>query len=187
VLKRLFFFAIFLFTSSVCLADDIDAQAPINKENRIRNVNNKNCAFNSIEMLARRGGETKLFGISEKFEGPVNQWQIDDMLKKSGVRYKLNSLGNKNHKVVYEFLVIPCQYEKRGVAISLEVTASVCHMVNVVHYDIEKKIVAIIDNADPKLEIKLQDWDTFHRRWNGMAVVIYPDKDPFDRYEAVWR
>lgn len=188
MLKKLFLTALLFSAGPFLFAADFEgAHAPVPQADRIKNVNNKRCAWNAIEMLARRAGEKSLYGISEKYEGPAIDAQMVWVLQHHGnVKYKMNPQGSKDIRAVYEFLVVPCQYEKRGVAVCITTGPNSSHMLNVVHYDIDRKKVAVIDNCDPKLEIKEWDWDVFHRRWNGFALVIYAKDDPFDHYEVVW-
>lgn len=167
-------------------AEDDKVHAPIPMEKRIKNENNKRCVWDSVEMLANRAKEERLYGLSKKYDGPTQMPALEAVLQKEKVEYKINPMGNKTMKAVYEFLVIPCEYEKRGVAVCFRPDAVTRHMLNVVHYDLKNKKVSVIDNCDPKLEVKQMDWDRFHQLWDGTVVIIYAKNDPFPRYRAIW-
>lgn len=168
-------------------AEDFNgAQVPVEKEERVLNTNNKKCVYCSLEMLAYRAKEKRLYGLASKYEGPAFDTDIESALSDRGIKYKINPRGNTGSRAIYEFLVIPCEYEKRGAAVGLRTGPNTAHMVYLAHYDIKNKRIAVIDNCDPELEIKEMDWTDFHSRWDGLAVVIYAKKDRFPRYEAIW-
>lgn len=156
------------------------------KEHRVKNANHKRCVLCSIEVLGLIAKEPKLKDLSTTYEGPIHEGQVIWLMQKQKVAYSMNARGNTGNKAIYEFLVIPCQHDKRGVAVGLDNPDGSRHMVNVVHYDIKEKVVMVLDNSDPELMIQTWDWDFFHKRWNGWAVVIYADDDPFKRHRAVW-
>lgn len=170
----------------VATAGEKDVHVPVHRDDRVFNKNNKCCVWCSLEVLAYHAQIEQLYFLSEDYEGPSNLGQVITVLQQRGVRYKINWEGNTSRQAIYDFLVIPCQYEHRGVAVTLVLDATHSHMLNVVHYDRKKKIVKVIDNCDPKLRIREWDWDDFHQKWNGAAVIIYNRHDPFPRYRAVW-
>jgi hypothetical protein len=181
--KRILLAAVLFFTfSTTTPAQDVDIHVNVPKEKRVLNENNKRCVWCSIEVLAHTAKEDRLYGLSKEYEGPVNDanvlWVFDDRK----IEFKMNTRGNTGLTAIYDFLVIPCQYERRGVAVGFNNN----HMVNVVHYDRKAKRVFIIDNSDVKLRVQEWDWDDFHRRWDGSAIIIYAKKDRFPRYEADW-
>jgi hypothetical protein len=173
-----------------------NVQVPVPAADRVFNTDNMRCVWCSIEVLARRAGEKRLYGITQQYLGPANESNWAWVFNDRRVAYKSNPVGNKSPQAVYEYLVIPCQYEHRGVAVSITFQPPlvmnapprpmVRHMVNVVHYDIKARRVCVIDNSNPKLEVNDWDWGRFHDIWDGGAIVIYGDKDPFPRYRAVW-
>lgn len=163
-----------------------DPAVVVAKEHRVKNPNNKRCVWCSIEVLGLIAKEPKLKKLSEKYEGPAHEGHVIWMMEKHKVKYAMNPMGNTGNRAVYEFLVIPCMHDKRGVAVGINNPDGTKHMLNVVHYDIKEKEILILDNGDPDLKIRKWDWDEFHRRWNGWAIVIYADDDPFTRHRAVW-
>src|SRR5688572_219219 len=185
MLKRLLIATALLFSvpfTQIRAADDVQVAIP--KEGRVLNTNNRQCVLCSVELLGRHAKDKRLYDLSTTYVGPLHVAQLEAILQSKKVEYKMNARGNKGLEAIYDFLVIPCQYDKRGVAVGVD---NGRHMLNVVHYDIKEQKVLVIDNSDPKLEVRQWDWTTFHQRWDGWAVVIYAEKDPFVRHVANWK
>lgn len=170
---------------AICLSPLVSyAQSPsedqvtIAENERIYNPD-KQCVFCSIEMLANIADEDRLYGLSRQFVGPCNMSTIADIMASRGVHFKINHHGYKSDAIAQEYLLIPCKYDRRGVVVGIDYV----HVVNLMHYDIENKVVRILDNSDPMLEVRTWDWDEFHRRWDGYAIVIYGKNDKFPRHK----
>ncbi len=179
--KLLLALTLFFYVSPVAIRAE-DLQVPILKEDRVLNVNDKRCVWCSIEVLARRAKDKRLYGLSQDYEGPANEGNVRWVFNDRGISYKMNPQGNTSIYAIYDFLVIPCQYEKRGVAVGIDGR----HMVNVVHYDIKERVVKVLDNSDKKLRIRTLNWEWFHEHWDGSAIIIYAKNDRFPRYYMDW-
>lgn len=180
MLKKLFFVAMFLLPLEVYAQEAAEIHAPIAQEDRIFNHTNVNCVFCSVEMMARRAKETRLYGISSQYIGPCSMQQLINLLIGRNIRFKISHHGSISESAKRDFLLLPCKYEKRGVVVGVD---NRTHVVNLVHYDDITKTVMIIENGDKDLKVQQMDWDEFHRRWDGYAIIIYAKNDPFPIYK----
>lgn len=155
-----------------------DVQVPIPRSMRVLNTKGC-CVWSSAEVLAYYAELKTLYGITKDVrdggnpytQGGASSGNVKYFFDKKHIKYEM--IVDKSNTA---FLVRGCKIERRGVAFGIR-----GHMLNLVHYDPDTKIVKVIDNADRSLSVQTWSWEKFHRVWSGWAYVIYaePDIIPF--------
>lgn len=151
-----------------------DIQVPVPRKDRVINTKG-NCVWCSLELLGRFAEIKQLYNITlnprnggdpacqgGSWDGPVRAF-----LNKRKIRYEMVTDRRRT-----DFLVRGCKIERRGVAFDIP-----GHMLTLVHYDPDTKIIKVIDNADRSLSVQTWSWEKFHRLWAGWAYIIYAEPD----------
>jgi hypothetical protein len=155
-----------------------DVQVPIPRSMRVLNTKGC-CVWSSAEVLAYYAELKALYGITKDVrdggdrytQGGASSGNVKYFFAQKKIKYEM--IVDKSNTA---FLVRGCKIERRGVAFGIR-----GHMLNLVHYDPETKIVKVIDNADRSLSVQTWTWEKFHNVWSGWAYIIYaePDIIPF--------
>lgn len=159
-----------------------DVEVPIPRNIRILNTKG-NCVWCSLEVLAKYAEIKSLYGITKdvrdggdpRCQGGSSPGPVRSFLNSKGIKYEMTTSGDES------LLVKACKIDRRGAAFGIP-----GHMLNVIHYDPDTKIIKIIDNADRSLSVQTWSWEKFHRLWDGWAYYIVgePDIVP-DKYEPL--
>lgn len=144
-----------------------DIQVDIKKENRIYNKTGSQCGWCSLETLGRHLGIEALYDLTDKQKGLINSSNGPRELNRRNVKFILQRMGNKDVSIFRKYV----REKQYGAAIGLRGT----HMIVLCHFDEEKKIVKVIDNAGSKA-LKVQTWtmQRFLRLWDGTTYVVIP-------------
>jgi hypothetical protein len=146
----------------------IDVQVPIIKENRKYNESGVQCVWCSLENLARHHKVVALYDLTDIYKQATGPGYVGYVLKSRNIKYKqIQSSKEKGIAFIKEYVV----EKKFGVGIGLQGI----HMINLVHFDEEQKIVKVIDNGGPNA-LKIQTWtmDQFMNRFDGWVITIFP-------------
>lgn len=175
----------YTYTTSIVPEDEEleGVQVPMTRDIRILNTKG-NCVWCSLEMLARYAELKKLYGITRdvrdggdpRCQGGSSPSPVRRFLEAENIRYEMITNYDRN------FLVKYCKEQRRGVAFDIP-----GHMLVLVHYDPDTKIVKVIDNADRSLSVQTWSWDKFHRSWGGWAYVIFAEPDIIPYKYNPWR
>ncbi len=159
-----------------------DVQVPIPRKDRVINTKG-NCVWCSLELAGRYAEIEKLYNITKnprdggdpRCQGASSPSPVRRYLEAEKIKYEMITNGDRN------FLVQKCKIERRPVAFGIP-----GHMLTLVHYDPDTKIVKVIDNADHSLSVQTWSWDKFHKLWDGWSYVIYgePDIIPYKYFPA---
>jgi len=160
-------------------------QVPIPRKDRVLNENG-NCVWCSLEMLARYAEIKSLYDITKDPEDggdPRCQdgawWPpVKALLDEKKIKYRVVWPQDTTRT---DLLIRGCKIERRGVAFDIK-----GHMLVLVHYDPNKKIIKVIDNADRSLSIQTWSWEKFHKVWRGWAFMIYGDPDIIPQKNNPW-
>lgn len=154
-----------------------DLQVPIPKEDRVPNRTGIQCVWSSIETLARYCGEDRLYDLTynDNYKSYASPYNARRMFEKYGIEYEMTT--SKSDKTL---LIKGCVIEKRGCAFGIP-----GHVMTMVHYDEEKKIVKYIDNSDPNLKIRVWNMSEFNRRWDGWAMIVRAKNDKISKKQNI--
>lgn len=128
--------------------------------NRIPNRTGSQCVWSSLETLARQHGITQLYNLTSNHRGLSGPGEVESLLRSRQVRFKQTTQGSM------EFLRAAQGY---GCLIGLDGQHAV------VCADVSADKVYILDNMDSELKIRAWSMEKFRSRWDGWAVVIYPN------------
>lgn len=144
-------------------------QAPIPMEDRVPNRTGIQCVWSSIETLARYCGEERLYNITynDNYKSCASPKSARRMFEKYEIEYEMTT-STKDRSL----LIKGCVIENRGCGFGIS-----GHVMTMVHYDEEKRIVKYIDNSDPQLKIRVWSMDEFDRRWDGWVFIIRAKND----------
>lgn len=158
-------------------------QVPVPRDCRILNTKG-NCVWCSLELLARYAEYKELYNITKnvrdggdpRCQGGSSPSPVRRFLEAEKIKYEMITNGDRS------FLEKYCKVQRRGVAFDIP-----GHMLNLVHYDPETKIIKVIDNADRSLSVQTWSWEKFHRLWGGWAYVIFREPDLIPYKYNPWR
>lgn len=159
-------------------------QVPIPRKDRIFNTKG-NCVWCSLETLGRYAGNIPVLNITKnvrdggdpRCQGGSSPSPVRSFLDAKKIKYEMITDRRRT-----DFLVKYCKVERRGVAFDIP-----GHMLTLVHYDPDTKIVKVIDNADRTLSVQTWTWEKFHRIWGGWAYVIFGEPDLIPYKYFTWR
>lgn len=158
-------------------------QVPVPRDCRIINTKG-NCVWCSLELAGRYQGMTELHNITKnvrdggdpRCQGGSSPSPVRSFLEDENIKYEMITNGDKN------FLIKYCKGQRRPVCFDVP-----GHMLNLVHYDPDTKLVKVIDNADHSLSVQTWSWEKFHSRWGGWAYVVFGEPDLLPYKYNTWR
>ena len=150
--------------------DCVGVQVPIPKNCRVYNKSGSQCVWCSIECLGRYHGVKEVYEgdrrLTKTYTWATGPGEVQRVMsgRYSTVRWK--QITNRDINFIKKYVT----EQKLGVGIGIP-----GHMLNLVHYDEEARVVKVIDNCGPKA-LQVQDWtlDRFNRLWDGWALVVFP-------------
>lgn len=151
---------------------------PVPRNCRILNTKGS-CVWCSLELAGRYAEIKELYDITKnprdggdpRCQGGSSPSPVRAFLNDKHIKYEMIEDKSKT-----DWLVQKVKIERRPVCFAIP-----GHMLSLVHYDPDTKMIKVIDNADHTLSVQQWSWDKFHRLWSGWAYVIYgePDIIPF--------
>ncbi len=152
-------------------------QVPVPRSDRVFNTKG-NCVWCSLELAARYANIKELYNITKnpkdggdpRCQGASSPGPVRRFLEAKNIKYEMITNGDRN------FLIKYCKEQRRPVCFGIP-----GHMLTLVHYDPETKVVKVIDNADRSLSVQTWSWEKFHKLWDGWSYVIIgvPDSIPY--------
>jgi hypothetical protein len=151
-------------------SDCVGVQVPIPKADRVFNRSGSQCVWCSIECLGRYHGVKEVYEgngrLTKSYTWATGPREVYQVMRTRYPTVRWKQITNHDIRFIKRYVT----ELKFGVALGVP-----GHMLNVVHYDEEARIVKVIDNCGPKA-LKVQDWtlDRFNRFWDGWAIVVFP-------------
>lgn len=164
MLKNLLLVVSILLFSSYSYAQDL-VQVCVPLEHRVFNQTGRQCAWSSLECLARQHRIKKAYHLTQVYKGEAIHPMVTSVLDGLQVKYYVCQPNNgvKNRR----FLQRACS---NGWGASVDISS--IHMLVVVHF--KDGLVGIIDNADPTLQVQLWPEEKFMQVWTGWAYTLEP-------------
>jgi hypothetical protein len=152
--------------------DLVGVQVPIPKECRVFNKTGSQCVWCSIEVLARYHKVADLYEgdrrITKHHTWGTFSWEVNHVLTTQYPKTKWTQITNRSQ--LRGFLQKYVTEKKFGVGFSVP-----GHMLNLIHYDENARIVKVIDNDGPTpLEVQQWSLDKFNGIAEGWALTIFP-------------
>lgn len=160
-------------------------QVPVPRSMRVLNTKGC-CVWSSMQVAANYSGMTQLYGITKdvkdggdrRCQGGSSPSPVRSFLEDEKIKFDMIENGD------VKFLIKYCKEQRRPVCFDIP-----GHMLNLVHYDPDTKLIKIIDNADYSLSVQTWSWEKFHSKWQGWAYVIIGEPDNilymYDTYQFI--
>jgi hypothetical protein len=168
-MRRLFIAAALLLAAGLAVAGETtceltpNLQVPVAQDARAYNRSGVQCVWCSLETLARYQGIAAASKLTDRYKGQSHEGEVRRVLDGLGVRYRMQSIGNKNPQILKDACT-----KRWGACVGMRGV----HMINVVHF--EGGTVKTIDNCDSKLSVRTLSEKEFLSSWDGWAVVLIP-------------
>jgi hypothetical protein len=152
--------------------DCVGVQVPIPKNCRVYNRSGSQCVWCSLECLARHHNVKELYEgngrLTKNYTWATGPGEVQRVLNSRYSTVKWKQIQNRGQ--LKGFIKTYVCDKKFGIGLGIP-----GHMLNLVHYDEEAKIVKIIDNGGPRA-LQIQDWsmEKFERLADGWAVTVFP-------------
>lgn len=152
--------------------DLVGVQVPIPRDCRVFNKTGMQCVWCSIEVLARYHKVKDLYEgdrrITKHYTWATFSWEVNYVLNTKYPTVKWAQITNRSQ--LKNFLKKYVTEKKFGVGFSVP-----GHMLNLIHYDENAKIVKVIDN-DGATPLEVQQWsmDQFDSIAQGWVLTVFP-------------
>jgi hypothetical protein len=152
--------------------DCVGVQVKIAKANRVYNKSGSQCVWVSIETLSRHHGVKDIYEgdsrISKHYTWATGPGEVNRVLTSKYPNVKWRQIQGRSQ--LKPFVKKYVTEKKLGVGLGIP-----GHMLTLVHYDEDAKIVKVIDNGGSKA-LQVQEWtmERFDRIAEGWALVVFP-------------
>ena len=145
------------------------ADVAIPQQHRVPNRTGSQCAWSSLETLARFHGLTQIHGLTQRYGGLGGQGYggttgpggPERVLTQAGVRFRSQTPPNRDLAILR--YAVRCNL---GAAVGLSGT----HVVTLVGLDEASQSFRAIENSDSQLRVR-----TIHlSHWDGWTIVLFP-------------
>ncbi len=152
--------------------DCVGVQVPIPKDCRVFNKSGSQCVWCSIECLGRYHKVRELYEgdrrLTLKYTWATGPAEVQRVLSSNYPTVKWKQVQSKSE--LRNFIKTYVTEKKFGVGIGIP-----GHMLNLVHYDEQAKVVKVIDNCGPKaLQVQYWSMDKFDRLADGWVLTVFP-------------